>query len=65
MQKAAVNPLLGNTPLASPPPPPETEKERLKWEEVLGPDAPSYEPPVVGLVEERVGFLLFGPISRH
>jgi hypothetical protein len=53
-QRAAVNPLLGSVPPEIPPPAPETEEERSKWESILGPDAPLYEPPVVGLVEERV-----------
>jgi len=56
IQKAAVNPLLGSVPPEIPAPPAETEEERSKWESLLGPDAPLYEPPVVGLVEERVNF---------
>ena len=53
-QKPASNPLLGSVPPEIPPPAPETEEERSKWESLLGSDAPLYEPPVVGLVEERV-----------
>jgi hypothetical protein len=53
-QKAAINPLLGSVAPETPAPPAETEEERTKWESLLGPDAPLYEPPVVGLVEERV-----------
>jgi len=58
IQKAAANPLLGSVPPEIPAPPAETEEERSKWESLLGPDAPLYEPPVVGLVEERVSLAM-------